>query len=167
MWGLYKEMKNTGLESYPLQSISSCKVFNYKEIEMEEIFFMEGMEREIPAEILAEMHAWSESTLMRLELAKEFGKGRDYKVAHLDAVDWLFFSDTDTPGSFGFVLDLMSMAFGYEIEVEAAREALLKNSVFRNARQRFDALLDGHLANRKSAGQARWKQMPLLTALAA
>lgn len=127
---------------------------------MEEFFLMEGMERGIPAEILAEIHAWSESTLMRLELAKEFGRGKDYKVAHLDAVDWLFFSDTDTPGSFGFVLDLMSMAFGYEIEVDAAREALLKKSEFRNALHRFDALLDSRISTR----QARWKQMPLLTA---
>lgn len=130
---------------------------------MDELFLMEGMERGIPAEILAEIHAWSESTLMRLELAKEFGRGKDYKVAHLDAVDWLFFSDTDTPGSFGFVLDLMSMAFGYEIEVDAAREALLKKSEFRNALQRFDVLLDSRISTR----QTRWKQMPLLAAHAA
>lgn len=133
---------------------------------MEELLLMEGMERDIPAEILAEMHAWSESTMLRLELAKEFGRGRDYKVAHLDAVDWLFFSDKDAPGSFGFVLDIMSMAFGYEIEVDAAREALLKKSEFRNALQRFNTLLDSRPARQSRPSQA-WKQMPLLATCSA
>lgn len=110
-----------------------------------EVFFVEGSElaeRNIPGDVLAQIHAWSEATVTRIDLAKEFGRGKGVKIAHLDAVDWLFYGGSE-PGSFSFVLDIASMAMGREMDLEAAREALLRNRDMRAAVQRFETLLQG------------------------
>lgn len=136
---------------------------------MDDIFEIDELqELNVPTAVLPELHAWSEFTMQMLELARDFGNGsgagigKGYKVAHLDAVDWLFYCDSNVPGSFGFVLDFLSEAFGYPIDIEAARESLLKKKVFFDAKKRFDDLLN-HASGRQHTKPGRWEQIPLIS----
>lgn len=60
-------------------------------------------------------------------------------VESIEAIDWLFYSQDNQPWSFGWVIGMLSDISG-EINIAAARLALLKNPALLTVKQKFDAI---------------------------
>lgn len=56
----------------------------------------------------------------------------------MDAIDWLFYSNDEEPWSFGWVIDLLNLAYGRSYSPAQARLNQLKNGAILNAKQEYD-----------------------------
>lgn len=61
--------------------------------------------------------------------------------AFIEAVDWLFYSRDDQPWSFGWVMDVIGMIRGDDVNIAAARLALLKDPELMMAKQEYDLMI--------------------------